>query len=912
MKRILRKRIPREIRENFFRYLALFAMIVFCMYIIIAMLDAAETIIQGTEHYQEITHVEDGQITVFTRLTESQISEIEERGVTIEPHFSFDESLPDGSVLRIFRNRETIDTLILDSGREASSENEIVVEKRYSEVHDLHEGSVLEIAGIDFTVTGIGTTVDYDAPFRKFSDTAIDSSVFGTAFVTAEGYTRIRNSGNSVTEDLTYAFILNGKMSSDDLKKIIKDFPFDYKVVDDPYYQEMLSDTYGKKDEILDGINELFDGVSELKDGCEELRDGAEELRDGTGELRNGLKELQEGTEEFADGIESIRDKVTPYTGMMPVLSTAVDAVYDGADELNEGALEAYNGASELYDGMGELYDGTGELCDGVTELYDGVKEFRDESNELIDRFFTEGPDNITSFILKDENVRIGGAAGDVVINKLAGVVAGVILIILFTYVLSVFVIHQIQRESSTIGALYALGVKKRDLLGHYITLPTIVCFLGGIAGACLGFSKFGCEWQMADSYSYYSLPVIDKVIPAYLIVYSIVMPPVVSAIVNALVINKRLSRTALSLIRNEQKTGRTGNINLGSMKYLNRFRVRQMLKERRTAFTVAFGMFICLVILMLGLDCYVLCDRIGRLNSLDTHYEYMYTYKYPTDEVPEGGEPCFMTSLKKEKDGYSLDITVIGIDDDNPYYDVETVEGKNMVIASEGILTRYGVDVGDKIIFSDNAEGIDYGFTIAGSTPYSVGLTVFMDIDSMRELFREDDDYYNVVLADHELDIEEGRLYGVTRKEDIEKASDIFVKLMAPMFVMMISASSIIFCIVMYLMMSVMIDRASFGISLVKIFGYRKRELKKLYLDGNLIVVILGAVIGIPLAKLCMDAIFPSFVSNVACPVPLQFEWYYYLIIFGGIILCYELINLPLTRKLDKVIPAEVLKNRE
>ena len=134
----------------------------------------------------------------------------------------------------------------------------------------------------------------------------------------------------------------------------------------------------------------------------------------------------------------------------------------------------------------------------------------------------------------------------------------------------------------------------------------------------------------------------------------------------------------------------------------------------------------------------------------------------------------------------------------------------------------------------------------------------------------------------------------------------------MAPMFVMMISASSIIFCIVMYLMMSVMIDRASFGISLVKIFGYRKRELKKLYLDGNLLVVVLGAIIGIPLAKLSMDAIFPSFVSNVACPVPLKFEWYYYMIIFGGIILCYELINLPLTRKLDKVIPAEVLKNRE
>ncbi|MCR4793012.1 MAG: ABC transporter permease [Lachnospiraceae bacterium] len=898
MRKILRKRIPREIRENFFRYLALFVMIVFCMYIIIALVDAAETIMQGTANNQRLTHAEDLQITVFNRLTASQISEIEERGVTVEAHFSFDESLPDGSVLRIFENREKIDTLMLESGREASEDNEIVIEKRYAEVHDLHDGSVIEIAGNEYIVTGIATSVDYDAPFRKFSDTAIDSAAFGTAFVTAEGYTGIRNSESTVTEDLTYAFILNGSMTSDELKEMIRDFPFDYSEVDDPYYQEMLADSYGKKDEILDGINELFDGVSELLDGSEELRDGA-------GELRDGLRELQEGTGEFANGIDSISGRISPYAGMVPALGAAVEGAREGAGEINDGAREAYEGSCELYDGTKELYD-------GVSELYDGVSELRDESNELIDRFFTQGPDNITSFVLREENVRIGGAAGDVVINKLAGMVAGVILIIMFTYVLSVFVIHQIQKESSVIGALYALGVKKKDLLRHYITLPTIVCFLGGITGALLGFSKYGCEWQMADSYAYYSLPSIEKVIPAYLIIYSIVMPPVVSVIVNAIVINKRLSKTALSLIRNEQKIGKTGNVDLGKMKYLNRFRVRQMLKEKRTAFTVVFGMFICLVILMLGLDCYVLCDSIGELNSSDTHYEYMYTYKYPSDEVPEGGEPCFITSLKKEKNGYSLDITVIGIDEDNPYYDVETVSGKNMIIASEGILTRYGVGVGDKIIFSDNAEGIDYGFTIAGTTPYSVGLSVFMDIDSMRELFGEDDDYYNVVLADHELDIEEGRLYSITRKEDIEKASDIFVDLMAPMFIMMISASSIIFCIVMYLMMSVMIDRAAFGISLVKIFGYRKRELKKLYLDGNLLVVVIGAVIGIPLSKMLMDAIFPTFVGNVACPVPLGFEWYYYLIIFAGIMLCYELINLLLTRKLDRIIPAEVLKNRE
>jgi putative ABC transport system permease protein len=422
----------------------------------------------------------------------------------------------------------------------------------------------------------------------------------------------------------------------------------------------------------------------------------------------------------------------------------------------------------------------------------------------------------------------------------------------------------------------------------------------------------YGCEWQMADCYAYYSMPVFTKVFPAYLIIYSVIMPPVVSVIVNTLVINKRLSRTALSLIRNEQKTTGIKNVDLSGWNYLNRFRIRQILKERRTAFTVVFGMVICLLILMMGLDCYVLCRGIGTMNSADTHYEYMYSYKYPTKEPPAGGEPCFVYTLSKEKNGYNLDITVIGIDDDNPYYDVTPVKGKNMVVASEGIRDRYGADVGDKVVFSDRSEGVDYAFTVADVVPYSVGLTVFMDIASMRELFGEDEDYYNVILSDRALDIEEGRLYSITRKHDIEVASDIFVKLMAPMVIMMTTASSIIFCIVMYLMMAVMIDRAAFGISLVKIFGYRKRELKKLYLSGNRFIVILGALIGIPVAKVIMDALFPTFVSNVACPVPLRFAWYYYVIIFAGIMCSYEIISLLLTRKLDKVVPAEVLKNRE
>ena len=814
MNKVLRKRIPREIKNNFFRYLALFLMIVLCMYIVTSMVDAAEIVIQGTKNNQEISKLEDGQITVFSKFTDEELNAIANKGVTIEPHFSFEVTLEDGSVLRIFENREKVDLVTLDEGKPAKSKDEIVLEKRYCEEHDIKVGDSITIGGDSYNVTGIGSSVDYDAPYRKMADTAIDSKVFGTAFVTEEGYKELKSGKGIGTEDLTYGFLLNNAMTSDELKEMIKDFDFDYKTVDDPYYQEILADTYGKKEEITDGINDLVEGAAKLPDGAKELKDGIDELKE--------------------------------------------------------------------------------------------------KSDEMMDKIFDEAPNNITSFILREDNMRIGGAAGDIEINKTSGLLEGIIIIILFAYVLSVFVIHQIQNESSVIGTMYAMGVRKKDLMKHYIFLPTIISLMGGLVGAIIGLSGFGSRLQTADSYSYYSLPEFDTVIPPYLIIYAVVMPPVISLIVNTLVINKSLSRTALSLIRNEQKASKNKDIRIKNMKFMPMFRLRQILRERRTAVTVMTGMIICLLVFMMGFNCYVLCESVGRLSLEDTKYEYLYSYKYPTKDVPEGGEACYVETLKKKMYGYTLDVSVMGIDDDNPFINARPVKGKNKVVASDAVTTRYNLDVGDKIILSDTANDMDYAFTIEEIVPYSVGLTVFMDIDSMRELFGEDDDYYNVVMSDHKLDIEEGRLYSTSSKADAERSSHIFVDLMKPLFMMLISCSAIIFFIVMYLMTSVMIDRGSFGISLFKIFGFKSGEIKKLYLDGNRMVVMIGAIIGIPLAKLFIDKIFPVFIPNVACCVHLEYKWYIYIFIFAAIMLIYQIISIAITGKLNKITPAEVLKNRE
>lgn len=966
MNKVLSKRIPREFKSNLPKYIALLLLIALCMYLVTAIVASSETIIIRTEEHSAANHVEDGQFTTFLPLTNDQEKEITDKGVTLERMYSLDIKAEDGSTVRVMKNRKDIDLVELINGEYPTNDNEAAVERRYAEEHSLNVGDKLTVGGTEYTVCGIGASPDYDAPYQNMSDMAVSSKNFGLIFVTDNEYERVSDSSKSA-QTFTYGYLLGNDMTDDELKDLIEGFDFDYTKVTDKYYLKTVNEALEKRTEIENGINDLADGADKLHDGLKDLSDGADTLYDGMNDLSDGADKLYDGLKSLSDGVVQLHSGMTAIydgasaldkglgelssgasslngaivgadsAGLIPPkmnalvsgadslasglnsaksgsseLVSGISSAYRGAEQLSTGATDAVNGAKELADGAKELADGAKDAKDGAGELADGIHELKSNIGKLLDAAFDLDLTNLTSFVKRADNVRIAGASGDVVMNKYGGLAACVILMALFAYVISVFVVHQINRESSVIGALYALGVTKGALIRHYITLPTIMAFIGGVLGSAIGFSPMSIQSQLEDSYAYFSLPDFATVIPLYLVIYAVVIPPVIAAIVNALVINRRLSAPALSLMRNEQNVKNISRMEIKSGGFVRKFRIRQLLREMRANITVAACMFVSMLILMLGLDCYAICANVTTDTLAGTTYEYMYMLKYPTTEIPEGGEACYAESLAKEKDGYTLDVTVIGIDSDNPYYNVDVKKGKSVVTASLSVAQRYGVAEGDKFILIDEAADMDYAFTVAGISDYSAGLAVFMDIDSMRELFKQDDDYYNMVLSDKPLDIDEGRIYSTTTKADVERSSKVFTELMTGMIVTLIGAAAVIFVVVMYLMMGVMIDRSSFGISLLKTFGYSRKDVKKLYLDGNAITIAISAVICLPLSKLVMDQIFPAFVPNIACGINLNFEWYFYPALFVAVMLIYLLTSTLLVRKLNRITPAEVLKNRE
>lgn len=909
MQKVLRRRILRDLRANKFRYLALAVLIIMSMYLVVSLVGASETIMQGGAASDREHKVEDGQFSVFVPLTASEKNEITQKGLSLEENFYLDYNMKDQSVLRVFQNRQKINLAVVREGRLAKADDEVMLEQRYSEEHRIKVGDKVTIGGETLKVSGIGCVPDYNAPYHNLSDSTVGSKQFGLAFVTAGQYKKMQDQGKSAqTEVYNYSYRLKKGMTDKKLKEWLKDQTIDASDITDKWFKKYWRQTGGQKDKVTKGIDKLADGSGELSDGLSELASNNKKLQEGTGQL------LDTYLEQASDALKDygLTEALTE-ENFKEQLTQLKDRNDNGIVRLSIGSLlDQLTMLKSYKDGIVKYTNGVGEAADGAGKLSDGVRKLKKGTDKLVDKYFDISLSNMTEFVTAEENMRIGATTDDQVINKLAGLIAGVIIMILFTYVISVFVVHTIEAESGVIGALYAMGVTGKDLIMHYLPLPVCVTFISGVIGMAIGFSPIGVRQQMADTYNYFSFPEVPDVYPVYLLIYGAVMPVLAAVIVNWLVIRKKLAQPALKLMRKEQKQGRFGHMDLGDMAFVPRFCIRQFLRELRTGLTVIFGLFVSLLICMLSLDCYVMCANVGIENRADTKFEYMYTYKYPTGKAPAGGEEAYARTLKRERFGYNLDVTVLGITKDNSFFDADVQKGKSRVILSSAAAQKFALAKGDQFVLNDEDEERDYAFTVDGVTQYSTGLYVFMDIDSMRELFGEDDDYYNVVFADHKLNIPSGRLYGTLKKSEVEKNSDIFVNMMMPMVSTLMIMSALIFCVVMYLMMKVMIDRSSFGISLVKIFGYRISEIRKLYLNSNFCIVAVGALICIPLSKLCMDAMYPLMVSNIACGMNLHFSPVLYIGMYVGILLLYAVINFFLVRRLQKITPAEVLKNRE
>ena len=180
---------------------------------------------------------------------------------------------------------------------------------------------------------------------------------------------------------------------------------------------------------------------------------------------------------------------------------------------------------------------------------------------------------------------------------------------------------------------------------------------------------------------------------------------------------------------------------------------------------------------------------------------------------------------------GGTASVTLQGIQEDSDYFAFDAPKNKDSVLISNSAAIKFGLRKGDTVYLTDDMNDRSYRFTVRGITKYTNGCFMFMDIDAMRDRFGQEDNYYNTLYSGHELAIhdEDAVAFRISRK-DISSASALFVDQMAGTILLLIVLSILVMIITIFLLISIMMEKSKYSISLTKALGYDKRSIERIF----------------------------------------------------------------------------------
>ena len=230
MKNPLCRRIPKELKDDFGKYIVIFLFMVITTGMVSGFLVAGESMKQTYDQSFDKYNVEDGHFALNSEATDDMKKAIEDEGVTLYdmPYYDLDMSIKksdsktdntsaDGEsrTLRIFEVRHEVNKMCTMKGSLPDSDDELAIDRMFAENNDIEIGDELEVGGRDYKVCGYVALSDYSTMFQNNNDTMFDATIFGVAVVTGTEFDRLPENGR----EWSYVWKYNDGMPDDEKKE---------------------------------------------------------------------------------------------------------------------------------------------------------------------------------------------------------------------------------------------------------------------------------------------------------------------------------------------------------------------------------------------------------------------------------------------------------------------------------------------------------------------------------------------------------------------------------------------------------------------------------------------------------------------------------------------------------------------
>lgn len=214
MKNPLMKRIPRELKSDLGKYIALFLFLTLTIGFVSGFLVAGGSMSYAYDQSFEKYNIEDGHFTLASEIPDELLKEVEEQDVSVYPLFYKDFDLSNEHTVRVYKIRDDVDKICLMDGEFPSKSGEIMIDRLYASNNSIEIGDRIEVDGKSYEICGFAAFSDYSALFKNHTDMMFDANKFTVAAVCDDDFDRLSDDKLKYN----YAWVNRDRTLSDDEK----------------------------------------------------------------------------------------------------------------------------------------------------------------------------------------------------------------------------------------------------------------------------------------------------------------------------------------------------------------------------------------------------------------------------------------------------------------------------------------------------------------------------------------------------------------------------------------------------------------------------------------------------------------------------------------------------------------------
>ncbi|XCP86441.1 FtsX-like permease family protein [Roseburia hominis] len=706
------------------------------------------------------------------------------------------------------------------------------------------------------------------------------------------------------------------------------------------------------RQELEDSQSELLAQQAELEEGERLLLESEQKLEETAKVIEDGKRQIADGKKTLATAKQQIDSGQAQIDAAWALLEKEENTLVSGKSELEEGQKELAEGRAEYEQAAAEAAE---KIADGETQIADGEEELIEARQEIADaKAEIEKIENPKWYIQSrgDALTEYNGYGENADRMRSLGQVFPVLFFLVAALISLTTMTRMVEEQRVQIGTLKALGYGKFAIAKKYLYYALAATLGGSVFGALFGEKIFPFIIIYAYKIMYKHIP--DILVPYHLsyALQATVIAVFCTSFATIASCYKELASQPAQLMRPPApKQGKRILLERAGwfwkrLSFIWKSSIRNLVRYKKRFFMTIFGIGGCMALMLVGFG---LKDCIYEIVELQ--YEKVQFYdasvyfedkasKEEKEEIldylsgnsaVEGAIPVRMqkVDLKAGKEKRSVYLTVPN--DETEIEDFLSFHSRigdevyslkeDQVILTEKASQLLKVEAGDTLTISDEDRG-DREVVIGAVCENYLGGYLYLSNEAYEELYGAPPRYNSIlymVKAGEEKEIEEigttllshDQVLNVSYTSSIESRLDDMLKSLNLVIVVLIISAGLLAFVVLYNLNNINITERRRELATLKVLGFYDMEVASYVYRENVLLTIIGAVLGMGLGNLLHRYVIVT-VEVEEAMFGRTIHWPSYLYSFLFTVAFSVFVNLIMFYKLRKIDMVESLKSVE